>query len=235
MALTPDQIQLAQILQNYGMNPSSLATSGGYAGGGTNQIMGIPTASLDSATGIGTGLANAAVPGAGAIGQFAEGNTTAGILSLLSGGFSDLLGGLFGSKKKPTWQPYINEQGQYVWTDPQSANPIPLSGIPGSSMAPTAEYTDTANQMRIIETFLPYLSQMQSAQKIPDAMGQLAADTATTGPRLALQLALQQEYGPQFDAENAASSLRNAMASASNDAAVLAGPGKQTVQLRHLE
>lgn len=227
--LTADQMRLAQMLQSYGYYSNQLPTSGGVQAPSSNwndsrSIAGIPTSNLAYTH------TNLALPGSGALANFTEGNTTAGILSLLSGGFSDLLGGLFGKDDAPRFQPYVDAQGNYVASDPRYTNPVPVTGIPGATQAPSAEYGNMANQVRLIRDLLPYYSQAISAQKIPDAMGQLAADTATTGPRLALQEALQRQYGPIFDQLNSESNLRKSMANASNDATVLAGPGQELIR-----
>lgn len=238
MPLTSDQAALANILANYGTGAQQyIPSTGGYGAPGesVNEFMGVPTRGMDS-TSWQLDAVNPltySAPGlTGAIGNFSEGNNTAGALSLLSGGFSDLIGGLFGRRRStpPQWQPYADAQGRYYWTSPSTANPVPLSGIPGAGIAPTAEYTAMANQIRSIQDLLPYYSQAISAQKIPDAMGQLAADTATTGPRLALQESLQRQYGPIFDQLAAESNLRRSTASAANDAAVLKGPGQELIQ-----
>mgnify|MGYP007100085682 CR=1 FL=1 len=224
--LTRDQLALAQMLQSYGYYGNQLPTTGGTipASGSNNRLIGNIAASDYGVSSLFTG------GGAGAISNLADGNYGAGALSLLSGGFSDVLGSIFGSKKKqPAWQPYVDASGNYVWTNPNTSNPVPLSGIPGANVRPSAEYTTMADQVRMVNDLLPYLSQAISAQKIPDAMGQLAADTATTGPRLALQEALQRQYGPIFDQLSTESNLRKSMGNASNDAAVLAGPGKELI------
>jgi len=225
--LTADQLALAQMLQSYGYYSDQLPTQGGQqaAGGNSNSMTGNIAATDYGISSLLTG------GGGGAVSNLADGNYGAGILSLLSGGFSDVLGGVFGKKKRqPAWQPYVDAQGKYVWTNPNTANPVPLSGIPGANIRPSAEYTTMADQVRMVNDLLPYLSQAISGQKIPDAMGQLAADTATTGPRLALQQALQQQYGPIFDQLNSESNLRKSMSNASNDASVLAGPGQELIK-----
>lgn len=228
MALTSDQANLANILANYGQYSNLPTTYQGYAGGSPegNSMTGKIASSDYGVSSLFTG------GGGGAISNLADGNYGAGILSLLSGGVSDVIGSIFGKKKAraPQWQPYLGANGQYYWTNPNTANPVPLSDIPGASIQPTAEYQTLANQIRSVQDLLPYYSQAISAQKIPDAMGQLAADTATTGPRLALQESLQRQYGPIFDQLAAESNRRKSMSSAQNDAAVLAGPGQELIQ-----
>ena len=232
--LTSDQMRLAQTLQSYGYNSGQIPRTGGVqAPANSNNVSlgGVERLSLSDPRMQLAGFGNAAAPGlGGAIGNFSAGNTTGGILSLLSGGFSDILGGLFGDKDGPSFQPYVDAFGNYVASDPRYTNPVPTTGIPGATQAPSAEYSSMANQVRLIGDLLPYYSQAISAQKIPDAMGQLAADTATTGPRLALQEALQRQYGPIFDTLNSESNLRKSMANASNDATVLAGPGQELIR-----
>jgi hypothetical protein len=230
--LTRDQLALAQMLQSYGYYQNQLPTTGG--GGVTqtpNQVAGINQIGMDDPMQAGVIAGNLASPGlGGTIANISQGNYGGAALSALSGGFSDLIGGLFGRRRNRTsWQPYVDANGNYVWTNPTQANPVPLSEIPGSNVRPSAEYTTMADQVRMVTDLLPYLSQAISGQKIPDAMGQLAADTATTGPRLALQEALQRQYGPIFDQLNTESNLRKSMGNASNDAAVLAGPGKELI------
>jgi hypothetical protein len=232
--LTQDQLNLAQMLQSYGYGASNIPTTGGaYSTTSKNpELMGMGTIGLNDPRTPLTIAGNLASPGVGGvISNLSAGNYAGAGLSALSGGFSDLIGSLFGKKKTTqSFKPYIDAQGNYVWTNPQSANPVGLTDIPGASQAPSAEYQTMANQVRMVQDLLPYLSQSISAQKIPDAMGQLAADTATTGPRLALQEALQRQYGPIFDQLSAESNLRNSMSNASNDASVLAGPGKELIQ-----
>jgi hypothetical protein len=231
--MTTDQLALSQILANYGIYAPQVLPSSyqGYAEAnglefGGNQHVGLTSGGV---SGMGT-MSNIGMPGlGGAIENFGSGNTEAAVLSLLSGGFSDLLGGLFGSSK-PSWKPYLDENGNYFWRNPNSANPVPLSNIPGASIKPSKEYADMANQIRAIQDLLPYFSHAISQQKIPDAAAQLAADTATTGPRLALQESLQRQYGPIFDQLAAESNKRRAMSSAQNDAAVLAGPGQDVIK-----
>lgn len=231
--LTSDQLRLAQMLQSYGIGISQLPSAGGWTTpqpgvslfGQQKAVLDGQTANLDI-----TGNLFGA-PGAGsAIQNFSDGNFGAGISSILSGGFSDILGSVFGDRDKPRFQPYVDAFGNYVSSDPRYTNPVPTTGIPGATQAPSAEYGSMANQVRLISDLLPYYSQAISAQKIPDAMGQLAADTATTGPRLALQEALQRQYGPVFDQLNSESNLRKSMANASNDATVLAGPGQELIR-----
>ena len=137
---------------------------------------------------------------------------------------------LFGKKAKaPEWKPYATADGRYVWTNPANANPVPLSEIPGASIGPSNEYVTLANQVRAMSDLLPYYANAISAQKLPEAQAQLAADAATTGPRLALQQALQEQYGPIFDQLAAESNMRKAMSSANVDKAVMQGPGKELV------
>lgn len=208
--LTTDQQSLQDVLSQYNfyLNPANYTGSNDPT---QHYSAGTPATNLLGQTG-----------GAGQLS-----NATLDIGTALLGG-GPFLSRLFGRKAEaPQFQPYVDSNGNYVWTPPQNANPVPLSNIPGVSAAPTAEYTSLANNIRAISDLLPYLSSSISAQKIPDALGQLAADTAVTGPRLALQQQLQEQYGPIFDRLNAESQLRNAMSSTSNDAAVLAGPGQQ--------
>lgn len=221
--LTADQLALAQMLQSYGYYGNQLPTSSpGYTGG-------------SPAAGAFPDTTRYGIPGlaSNALGQ--NGTTTGKVLDFIDPLNAVIPGigifnSLFGKKKKaPAWQPYVDANGNYVWTNPNTSNPVPLSGIPGANVRPSAEYTTMADQVRMVNDLLPYLSQAISAQKIPDAMGQLAADTATTGPRLALQEALQRQYGPIFDQLSTESNLRKSMGNASNDAAVLAGPGKELI------
>lgn len=218
-SVTPDQQQLADLMASYGgAIPKGLPTTGGvYTPEGQSTLDKITNNKY-------LGLASGGFSG---FGQIANGDVGGGILNILTGGISGLFGGK--KKKKPSWSPYLGADGQYFWQDPKIANPVGLSDIPGASVAPTKEYQDMANQVRSIQELLPYYSQAISAQKIPDAMGQLAADTATTGPRLALQQSLQEQYGPIFDQLNAESQRRNSMATAANDRDVLAGPGKELI------
>lgn len=225
MPLTNDQAALSSMLNNYSyyLNPAIGDVPTLYSNPNNPKDFGMWGES-------GKVIGNLALPGlGGGIVNAAEGDYKNAMLSFLSGGFSDLLGafGIGNKKKEPKFQSYIKD-GMYI-ADPTKYNPVPLSGIPGAWVGPTAEYRDTANQVRMIQDLLPYYSQAIAGQKIPDAMAQLAADTATTGPRLALQQALQQKYGPIFDQLAAESNLRRSMANAGNDLAVLQGPGKQLI------
>lgn len=238
--LTSDQLALAQMLQSYGYYGSQLPTTGGITAAQQPNYSGISrannalfSAGLSEVSGIDQDTAGDISSfltggGAGFVNNVSDGNWGQAALSLLSGGVS----GFFNKKKSkpPVFQPYVDAQGNYVSSDPRFVNPVPLTGIPGAMQAPTAEYGNMANQVRLIGDLLPYYSQAISAQKIPDAMGQLAADTATTGPRLALQESLQRQYGPIFDQLNSESNLRKSMANAGNDAAVLAGPGQELIR-----
>lgn len=228
MALTPDQQALVNNLANYNYAAGYVPSTGGTSYNSTGQysVTGDPTADRFWNVALG-GVASLLGPDAGTAGDVAR--VLDPINSILPGaGF--LFDSLFGGKKKATWNPYLDQNGNYFWTTPSYANPVPLSGIPGATITPSAEYQTMANQIRMITDLLPYYSQAISAQKIPDSLGQLAADTATTGPRLALQQQLQSQYGPAFDQLAAESNLRKSMASASNDAAVLAGPGQDLIK-----
>lgn len=213
MATATDQALLEQILRsyNFGVGNVPTSTNGQPPPGTGNQTI---TASNNQVWEL--------MPGGDDFNR--------DLMGWASGGLSTVIDKLFGKKKqKVVWNPYLDAQGNYFWTSPATANPVPLSDIPGASLSPSTEYVTLANQIRAISDLLPYYSQAVSAQKIPDAAAQLAADYATTGPRLALQQALQEQYGPIFDQLAAESNLRRASYAAANDAAVLAGPGKDLV------
>jgi len=221
--LTRDQLALAQMLQGFGYYQNQLPTSSpGYAGGSPARGA-IPDTTRYGMPGLASNTLGTNGTTAGRVMDFVD------PLNAVIPGIG-IFNSLFGRRRSaPAWQPYVDANGNYVWTNPTQANPVPLSEIPGSNVRPSAEYTTMADQVRMVTDLLPYLSQAISGQKIPDAMGQLAADTATTGPRLALQEALQRQYGPIFDQLNTESNLRKSMGNASNDAAVLAGPGKELI------
>ena len=204
--LTTDQQSLSDLLAsyNYYLNP------GMYTG--ANDPANHYSAAVPATSGLGhTG--NAA-------------NVDSAMLNVLFPG----LGSLLQKKSKPPqFQPYVDSNGNYQWTTPTQANPVPLSDVPGASVGPSKEYQDMANQVRMLTDLLPQYSSIISSQKIPDAMGQLAADTAVTGPRLALQEQLQRQYGPIFDQLGIDSAQRRGMGSAQNDLAVMQGPGKDLV------
>lgn len=225
--ITPDQLALYQNLANYGYAaPQYLPSEGGYTT--------VPDSSGPFGVNLLDSVAKHALPTAA--NMFNIDGTTGEIMNYLDPLNSILPGSgfisnkLFGKKTKQVWQPFLGPDGKYYWTSPNTANPVPLSDIPGASIQPTPEYQALANQIRSVQDLLPYYSQAISAQKIPDAMGQLAADTATTGPRLALQQSLQEQYGPIFDRLAAESNLRRSSYSAANDASVLAGPGQELIK-----
>lgn len=226
MPLTSDQQALSDILANYNYYINPTVQGSAPSSGGWTQPNNGPRTMGDMDYGLGS-LATGGVTGA--VDAFREGNAGLGILDILSGGAGGIIRNLLKKDKKPSWTPYEN-QGMYYFNDPKISNPVPLSGIPGAGMVPSLEYQQMANNVRAVQDLLPYFANAISAQKIPDAMGQLAADTATTGPRLALQQALQEQYGPIFDKLNAESNLRRSMYGAANDASVLAGPGKQLIE-----
>lgn len=218
--MTPDQANLANMMAqyNYYLNPAAYGGNAGvnshYTPGSTSSGGGIPSiGGLMGLDDTGQGISDLIDPFNMVLPGF-------GLFNMLFGG---------DKKKEPEWQPYATEDGKFVWTTPQDYNPVPLSNVPGAQVGPSQEYIDMANQVRAITDLLPQYSQAISAQKIPDALGQLAADTATTGPRLALQEQLQRQYGPIFDQLAAESNRRKSMASAENDLSVLQGPGKDLV------
>jgi hypothetical protein len=136
--------------------------------------------------------------------------------------------GLFGGDEN-TFQPYINEQGQYVFQDPNRRNPVPVSNVPGASLAPDRSGRQLANQTQSIYNLLPYLSSALANSGITGAIGDLNASRATSPGYAELQANLYNTYGPIMNQIGNQIQDQNALASASRDNAVLTGPGRDLV------
>lgn len=219
--LTPDQLAAIQNLANYSyyLNPQiGNVNTNSYTNPQQSGLT-LPEMLAGAGTlGWGSGMAN-----------FQNGDYLQGLGSILSMGFGDIIQSLFHKKKKPQWQPYTQD-GLTYWQDPRTDNPVPVTGIPGADVQPQQEYQNMANQIRAISDLLPYYSQAVSGQAVPAAQAQLAAETATSGPRAALMTELYKTYGPQLNEIGNQIARQNAIASAQRDTDVLRGPGKELVQ-----
>lgn len=139
--------------------------------------------------------------------------------------------GLFGNKKQkePTFQPYQDANGNWMWSKNPAQNTVPVTDIPGAQQSPTGEYTQMANNVRTMQDLLPYISQYTNQANLTDALGQLGIAQATSGPYAQLQTQLFNQYGPQLNAIGNEINRRNALAQASTEGEVMSGPGANLV------
>ncbi len=132
-----------------------------------------------------------APPGAGAPKGGSGGGllNTAFDLSPFSPGIFDLFGG-----GAPSFKPYIDAQGNYVYADPSKHNPVPVTNVPGANLAPNKTYRDMANNISALTTLFPEFASIIAGQAIPQAQAQAAGAEATapTYERIAAQNALAQ-------------------------------------------
>jgi hypothetical protein len=168
---------------------------------------------------------------AGTIDPFVDGLGIGGVVGdaakLLDPGGIGILDSLFGDK--PSWKPYVGEDGMYYWKDPKNGNPVPITDIPGVSQKPSKEYQKVAEQAKILQQLLPYMSGAVNDQLVPTAEAELAASQATSGPYAELMTQLYNQYGPQLNAIGNEIQRRNALAQAERDNEVITGPGKELV------
>jgi len=156
--------------------------------------------------------------------------TSRGIL-----GYSDPLASAafgLGMHRKTQWNPYI-QGNQVMWANPNKSpfsNPVPVTGIPGAGQVPSQEYTQQANQIRAITDLLPYYMQATNAANLQGALGNLAVSQATSGPYAQLMTQLYNQYGPALNAIGNEINRRNALAQASTESQVMAGPGGDLVK-----
>jgi len=139
-----------------------------------------------------------------------------------------LLASLFGGNQS-TFKPYINAQGNYVWTDPNQRNPVPIANLPGASLSPNKTYRDSANSMQAIYNLLPYLNQAVNQGAVPTAVAQLQASQATSPGYAQMMTQLYNTYGSQLNEIGNQIQNRNALAQANTENQVLTGPGKDLV------
>lgn len=89
-----------------------------------------------------------------------------------------LLGGLFGGGGS-SFKPYIDANGNYVYADPRKHNPVPVTQVPGASLAPNKTYKDMANNISALTALFPQFASIISGQAIPQAQAALAGAQAT--------------------------------------------------------
>lgn len=144
------------------------------------------------------------------------------------------LGSLFGfggSSTKPAWNPYYDPStGQYYANNPRTTNPIGLSNIPGAPVGEGQIFQNAANQTRIIQSMLPYLTSAVNQQNLPSAVSQLQASQATSPGYAQLMTNLYNQYGPALNQIGNTIQQQNALAQANTTNQVLNGPGQQAVQ-----
>lgn len=149
------------------------------------------------------------------------GNGVASTLDPISGFISGLFGG-----GGPKWKPYVDSNGNYVWTNPNKANPVPVSSVPGSNLAPNQAYRQSADNLSAMEALFPGLSQLTAGQMIPQQQAALAAAQATSGPYAQLMTQLYSQFAPQLAQLGNQVNEQTMMGTAQNQADVLNGPGQ---------
>lgn len=133
-------------------------------------------------------------------------------------------GGLFGGDdKKHSWK----KQGDFMVHTSGKFAPVPISDIPGTVGKPSQTYKDVAENVRILETMLPYFSKAVAGQIIPQEEAKLAASQVTSPKYAQLMTDLYEQFGPQLNQIGNEIARTNAMETASRDRDVLAGPGKE--------
>lgn len=133
---------------------------------------------------------------------------------------TSFLGGLFGGDDNE-FKPYIDDNGNYVWTDPKKRNPVPQATVPGASKTPSGTYKKQAQQIQAITDLLPYLSEAVSRQILPNARAELEAKQLTSEPLAQLMTELYSKYGPQLNEVGNKIARENALAQVGTDTAAL--------------
>lgn len=131
---------------------------------------------------------------------------------------SSLLGGIFGDDEDE-FQPYIDDQGRYVFNP--SKNPVPVANVPGASKRPSKGYRKQASEIQAIVDLLPYYQQAVSGQVVPAALANLAAQQATSPQLAQLMTELYGTYGPQLNKIGSDIARQNALAQVGTDTAAL--------------
>jgi len=143
-----------------------------------------------------------------------------------------LLSGLFGGGgNKPSFNPYI-KNGQVYSTDPNKApyqNPTPVSNVPGANQQWKGPAVGQANQIRTLQTLLPYLLDATNKGKLQNSLSDLGISQATSPGYAQLMTQLFNQYGPQLNAIGNAINRQNALAQANTERQVMAGPGADLV------
>lgn len=142
-------------------------------------------------------------------------------------GLGSLLSGLFGNNG-PSWKPYAQD-GLFYGSDPSKNNPVPITNVPGASLAPGNIYRRAAGQIKTIQDLLPYLTNAINAQQLPTELTNLQTSQITSPAYAQLMTDLYNNYGPQLNAIGNEIQNRNAMAQAQTEQDVINGPGKGLV------
>jgi hypothetical protein len=133
-----------------------------------------------------------------------------------------MLSGLFGGGDDNEWQPYIDpETGQYVFTDPNRRNAVPVANVPGAPLEPSGAYKKQASQIQAVTDLLPYLSQAVSGQILPNAQADLLAKQLTSPGLAKLMTELYGTYGTQLNDIGNQISRTNALAQVGTDSQAL--------------
>lgn len=163
-------------------------------------------------------------------------NTMGNILTGDPFGLSESIGfnpidpfGIFGGDK-PSWKPYVDANGNYVWKDPSKANPVPLAEVPGAPLTPSKTYRTMAGDVSAINDLLPYLNRSINGAAQDTALSELQTSQLTSGPYAQLMVDLYNTYGPQLNAIGNEITARNALSQAESDKAVIQGPGGELVR-----
>lgn len=119
--------------------------------------------------------------------------------------------------------------GKYITDRSKRYAPMPVSTVPGTRYKPSGAYRKTAEDVRAIVDLLPYYSKAVSGQIIPEEQAKLAAAQATSPGYNQLSLDLLKLFGPQFSKVGSDIARQEAMQSAENDRAVLAGSGQDLI------
>lgn len=79
----------------------------------------------------------------------------------------------------PSFKPYIDANGNYVFGPPNKVNPVPVTQVPGAKLKPNKTYTDMANNISALSTLFPQFASIIAGQAIPQAQAQLSGAQAT--------------------------------------------------------
>jgi hypothetical protein len=156
-------------------------------------------------------------------------SVTSGLLGSDVAGAIDPIGGLFGSLfggGGPSWKPYVDKSGNYVWNDPHHANPVPVTSVPGATLKPNKTYRQSADNLSAMEALFPSLANLIAGQMIPQQQAALAAAQATSDPYAQLMTDLYKKFAPQLAGLGNDVNRTTMMGTAQNQADVLKGPGK---------
>lgn len=141
----------------------------------------------------------------------------------------DIFSGLFGGGGGPSWNPYA-QNGLYYSNDPSKNNPVPITNVPGASLAPGRIYQRSAGQIKTIQDLLPYLTNAINAQQLPTELTNLQTSQITSPGYAQLMTDLYNNYGPQLNAIGNEIQHRNALSQAETSQDVINGPGQGLVK-----